>query len=34
MLEIREARSEDAEAIARIHADSWREVYSGIVPED
>ena len=34
MLEIRKARPEDAEAIARIHADSWREAYSGIVPEE
>jgi GNAT superfamily N-acetyltransferase len=30
---IREARQEDAAAIARVHVDSWRTTYRGIVPE-
>jgi GNAT superfamily N-acetyltransferase len=30
---IREARQEDASAIARVHVDSWRSTYRGIVPE-
>jgi GNAT superfamily N-acetyltransferase len=30
---IREARLEDAPAIARVHVDSWRISYRGIVPE-
>lgn len=31
---IREARVEDAQAIARVHVDSWRTTYAGIVPDD
>jgi ribosomal protein S18 acetylase RimI-like enzyme len=31
---IREARPEDAAAIARIHVDSWRSTYKGIVPDE
>ena len=30
---LREARQEDATAIARVHVDSWRSTYRGIVPE-
>ncbi|MGK7937920.1 MAG: N-acetyltransferase family protein, partial [Xenococcaceae cyanobacterium] len=30
---IREAKLEDAEAIARVHVDSWRTTYQGIIPE-
>src|SRR5574341_178751 len=31
---IREARPEDAPAIARVHVDSWRSTYQGIVPDE
>ena len=30
---IREAKLEDAEAIARVHVDTWRTTYQGIIPE-
>jgi GNAT superfamily N-acetyltransferase len=30
---VREARQEDAGAIARVHVDYWRTSYRGIVPE-
>jgi GNAT superfamily N-acetyltransferase len=30
---VREARHEDAAAIARVHVDSWRSSYKDIVPE-
>ncbi len=30
---VREARQEAAAAIARVHVDSWRTSYRGIVPE-
>lgn len=30
---IREARIDDASHIARIHVDSWRETYSGLIPQ-
>jgi len=30
---IRAAEPDDAAAIARLHADSWREVYRGILPD-
>jgi GNAT superfamily N-acetyltransferase len=30
---VREARQEDAAAIAGVHVDSWRTSYRGIVPE-
>jgi ribosomal protein S18 acetylase RimI-like enzyme len=32
VLVIREARVEDAEGIARVHVDSWRWAYEGILP--
>lgn len=31
---IREATLDDAEGIARVHVDSWRETYAGIVPTE
>jgi len=31
---IRPARVEDADTIARLHVDGWRETYVGIVPDD
>jgi GNAT superfamily N-acetyltransferase len=31
---IREASPTDADAIARVHVDSWRTTYTGIVPAD
>lgn len=31
---IRPARMADADAIARVHVDSWRTTYPGIVPDD
>ena len=31
---IREARAADAAAIARVHVDSWRTTYAGILPSD
>jgi L-amino acid N-acyltransferase YncA len=31
---IREARAADAPQIARVHVDSWRTTYAGIVPAD
>jgi GNAT superfamily N-acetyltransferase len=33
-MRIRNARPEDAPAIGRIHVDSWRTSYKGIVPDD
>ncbi len=30
---IREAKLEDAEAISKVHVDSWRTTYQGIIPE-
>ena len=30
---IRDATAEDAEAIAQVHATSWRETYAGLLPE-
>ncbi|WP_312067279.1 GNAT family N-acetyltransferase [Exiguobacterium sp.] len=32
-MRIREARLEDASAIARVHIDVWREMYQGIIPD-
>jgi GNAT superfamily N-acetyltransferase len=32
--EIRRAGPDDAAAIARVHAESWRQAYSGIVPAE
>ena len=34
MIRIREATEADAPAIARVHVDSWRTTYKGIVPDD
>jgi L-amino acid N-acyltransferase YncA len=31
---IRAARATDASAIAKVHVDSWRTTYAGIVPDD
>lgn len=31
---LREARLDDAEAIARVHVDTWRTTYRGIVPQE
>lgn len=31
---VREARLEDAVAIARVHVNTWRTTYRGIIPED
>jgi GNAT superfamily N-acetyltransferase len=31
---IRNATPEDAQAIARVHVDSWRTTYTGIVPDE
>ena len=33
MVTIREARIEDAPGIAKVHVDSWRTTYAGIVPD-
>jgi GNAT superfamily N-acetyltransferase len=33
-LDIREAALADVAAIAKVHVDSWRTTYAGIVPED
>lgn len=34
MVRIREARSPDAPAIARIHVDAWRNAYAGLLPDE
>lgn len=34
MVSVRQARLEDAEAIARIHVESWRATYPGMLPDD
>ena len=31
---IRPARVEDADTIARLHVDGWRETYAGIIPQN
>jgi len=31
---VRDATAEDAEAIARVHAESWRATYTGLLPEE
>ena len=31
---VREAEASDAESIARVHVDSWRETYAGVLGED
>ena len=33
-MNIRKARLKDAEGIARVHVDSWRTTYKGIIPDD
>ncbi len=33
-MRIRPAGPDDAEAIARVHIDTWRTTYTGIVPDD
>ncbi len=32
-MRIREARLEDASAIARVHIDAWRETYQDVIPD-
>lgn len=32
-MNVREARLEDAEAIARVHLESWKSTYPGIIPQ-
>lgn len=34
MIKIREAKPEDARAIAGIHVASWRSTYAGLLPDD
>jgi GNAT superfamily N-acetyltransferase len=31
---IRRARADDAAAVARVHVESWRSTYAGMLPED
>lgn len=33
-MNIRKARLKDAEGIARVHVDSWRTTYKGIIPDN
>lgn len=33
-MQVREAKIEDAEAIARVHLASWKTTYPGIIPQD
>ncbi len=33
-MEIRKAKVDDARGIAKVHIDTWRTTYKGIVPED
>jgi len=33
-MHIRKATLQDAEAIARVHVDSWKTTYKGIIPDD
>ena len=33
-VQIREASVPDAAAIAKVHVDSWRTTYTGVVPDD
>ena len=33
MLTIRPAEIDDAAAIARVHVDTWRSTYAGIIPQ-
>jgi RimJ/RimL family protein N-acetyltransferase len=34
VLEVRPATADDADAIARIHVESWRAAYTGLIPEE
>src|SRR5262247_626567 len=34
MIRIREAQMQDSAAIAKVHVDSWRTTYKGIVSDD
>lgn len=34
LMTVRRARADDAAAIARVHVDSWRSTYAGLLPED
>lgn len=31
---VRVAREADAEALARVHVDSWRAAYQGLMPQE
>lgn len=33
-MQIRKAKSDDAQGIAKVHVDSWRTTYKGIIPND
>ncbi|MHC0551926.1 hypothetical protein [Salinicoccus sp. CNSTN-B1] len=33
-MNIRKAHLKDAEGVARVHVDSWRTTYGGIIPDD
>lgn len=33
-MQIRKANPKDAAGIARVHVDSWRETYTGLMPDD
>jgi L-amino acid N-acyltransferase YncA len=33
-MQIRAARIEDASAVARVHVDTWRTTYEGIIPQE
>ena len=32
-MNIRSARPDDADAIARVHVETWRDAYAGILPD-
>jgi L-amino acid N-acyltransferase YncA len=34
IISIRTARPEDAAGIARVHVDSWKRAYTGLIPQD
>ena len=33
-MKIRQANIEDAQGIGKVHVDSWRTTYKGILPDD
>ena len=33
MIKIRQATARDANAIAKVHIDTWRDTYAGIIPD-